>query len=157
RPGRRAGRRPGRFRGGDPRRASRPQRSVIVVDASVVVSALADDGADGDLARARLRGERLAAPGLIDLEVVSAWRRMVAAGDLDTRRAAFAIGDLRAMRIERVAHGALLERCWELRGNLTVYDAAYVALAEMLEAVLLTADGRLARAAASRCTIEHLE
>ena len=129
---------------------------MIVVDASVIVTALADDGPDGDQARERLRGERLAAPHLIDLEVISAWRRMASAGDLAGRRAELAIADLRALRVDRVSHGRLLERCWELRANLTIYDGAYVALAEILDAVLLTADNRLARAPGMRCTIELL-
>lgn len=129
---------------------------MIVVDASVVVTALADDGPDGDRARERLRGERLVAPHLMDLEVISAWRRMASAGDLDGRRADLAIADLRALPVDRVPHGRLLERCWALRANFTVYDAAYVALAEVLDAVLLTADSRLASAPGSRCTIESL-
>ncbi len=106
--------------------------------------------------RDRLRGERLVAPHLIDLEVTSAWRRLAAAGDLDERRAQLALDDLRALRLERVSHTPLLPRCWELRDNLTVYDAAYVALAEALEATLLTGDRRLARAAGTRCEMELL-
>jgi len=129
---------------------------MIVVDASVVVTALGDDGPDGDQARLRLRGERLAAPHVIDLEVVSAWRRLTAAGELPPRRADLALADLRGLRLDRVPHSLLLERCWELRTNLTVYDAAYVALAELLDATLVTADSRLARAPGPRCAIEVL-
>ena len=129
---------------------------MIVVDASVVVTALADDGPDGDQARRRLRGERLAAPHLVDLEVSSAWRRMSSACDLDPHRADLAITDLRALRVERVPHTPLLPRCWDLRTNLTVYDAAYVALAELMEVPLLTADTRLADALGPRCAIEVL-
>lgn len=129
---------------------------MIVVDAGVVVTALADDGEDGDQARMRLRGERLAAPHLLDLEVASAWRRMAAAGDLDGRRVGFALADLRALRLDRVPHGPLLDRCWELRDNLTVYDAAYVALAEVMDVRLLTADTRLASAPGCRCEVELL-
>ena len=92
---------------------------MIVVDASVVVTALADDGEDGDQVRARLRGERILAPHLIDVEVASAWRRLAVAGDLDDRRAALAFNDLRALRLERVPHTRLQPRCWELRHNLT--------------------------------------
>src|SRR5688572_23445068 len=109
---------------------------MIVVDASVVVTALADDGDDGDRVRVRLRGERLAAPHLIDLEVVSAWRRLAAAGQLDDRRMALAMSDLGALRIARVPHQPLVQRCWELRANLTISDASYVALAEAVDAVL---------------------
>ena len=129
---------------------------MIVVDASVVVTGLADDGPDGDRVRSRLRGEQLVAPHLIDLEVVSAWRRLVAAGDIDERRATLALEDLRALRLERSPHGPLLDRCWELRHNLTVYDAAYVALAELMDADLLTGDRRLADAPGIRCDVEVL-
>jgi predicted nucleic acid-binding protein len=129
---------------------------LIVVDASVIVTALADDGDDGDRARDRLRRERLVAPHVIDLEVVSAWRRLAAAGDLDNRRVQLALEDLRALRLERVPHRALLTRCWELRDNLTVHDAAYVALAELLDVTLVTADARLAGASRPRCEIELL-
>ncbi|MDQ3977996.1 MAG: type II toxin-antitoxin system VapC family toxin [Actinomycetota bacterium] len=129
---------------------------MIVVDASVIVTALADDGPDGDQARLRLRGERLAAPHLIDLEVLSAWRRLAAGGDIDERRATLAIADLQALRIDRIRHEPLLRRCWELRVNLTVYDAAYVALAELLDTTLVTADLGLAKAPGTRCPIEVL-
>lgn len=129
---------------------------MIVVDASVIVTALGDDGPDGDRARQRLRGERLAAPHLLDLEVTSAWRRLAAAGDLDERRARLALADLQGLRVDRVRHGTLLDRCWELRDNLTVYDAAYVALAELLEVTLVTADGQLSRTPGARCPIEVL-
>lgn len=127
---------------------------MIVVDASVIVTALADDGDDGDRARERLRGGRLVAPHVVDLEVASAWRRLAAAGALDARRADLALADLAALRLERVPHGPLLGRCWELRATLTVYDAAYVALAEALDTTLLTADRKLADAPGPRCTIE---
>lgn len=127
---------------------------MIVVDAGVIVTALADDGEDGDRVRALLRDQRLAAPHLLDLEVVSSWRRLAAAGAVDDRRARLALEDLRTLRLERVAHRPLLPRCWELRGNLTVYDAAYVALAELLDATLLTADARLAGAPGIRCDVD---
>jgi predicted nucleic acid-binding protein len=130
--------------------------SVLVVDASVLATALADDGDDGDLARARLRGEQLAAPELVDLEIASVLRRQVAANAVDPRRANLALNDLLAMPLRRASHRPLLSRCWELRDNLTVYDAAYVALAEALRAVLLTGDARLARAPGPRCRVEVL-
>jgi predicted nucleic acid-binding protein len=127
---------------------------VIVVDASVLAPALADDGADGDRARARLRGERLVAPHLIDLEVPSVWRRQLAIGALDARRAQFALDDLAAIPMRRAAHGGLLARCWQLRANLTIYDAVYVALAEALKVTLVTSDRRLHRAPGTRCAVE---
>jgi predicted nucleic acid-binding protein len=129
---------------------------VIVVDASVLATGLGDDGPDGDQARARLRGERLTAPELVDLEVVSVWRRQVRAGAMDARRAALALADLGALPLRRTPHRPLLPRCWELRDNLTIYDAAYVALAEVLGVLLLTGDGRLAKSAGSTCNIEVL-
>lgn len=129
---------------------------MIVVDASVLVVALADDGGDGDAARARLRNEPLAAPELIDLEVGSVLRRQLAAGAIDERRARLAISDLVEIPMMRAPHRPLLPRCWELRDNLTIYDAAYVALAEELEWLLLTADARLAQAVGPRCQVEIL-
>lgn len=129
---------------------------MIVVDASVLAPALGDDGDDGDRARARLRGERLIAPHLIDVEVASAWRGLAAAGHLSARRVALALTDLQELPIRRAPHKPLLARCWELRANLTMYDATYVALAEALEAPLITADKRLAAAPGLRCQVEVL-
>ena len=127
---------------------------MIVVDASVIAPALGDDGPDGDRARARLRGERLAAPHLLDFEVASVWRRQVAAGAMEPRRADLALGDLASLPLRRAPHHGLLKRCWQLRENVTVYDAAYIALAEALGAALLTADRRLDGVPGVRCAIE---
>ena len=129
---------------------------MIVADASVLATALGDDGPDGDRARARLRGERLSAPELVDLEVASVLRRQVQGGEADIRRAALALADLAALPLQRAPHRLLLARCWELRDNLTVYDASYVALAEALDVTLLTGDGRLACATGPRCRVEML-
>jgi predicted nucleic acid-binding protein len=129
---------------------------VIVVDASVVAVALADDGDEGDHARNRLRGERLTAPELVDLETASAWRRQVREGFMDARHATLALADLAAVPLRRAPHRPLLDRCWELRENVTISDAAYVALAEALGVTLLTGDHRLARATDPRCHIEVL-
>jgi predicted nucleic acid-binding protein len=138
-------------------RRPRSVTTVIVADASVLAVALADDGPDGDQARARLRGERVALPELADLEVASVLRRQLAAGALDARRAELALDDLAALPAPRAPHRPLLARCWQLRDNLTVYDAAYVALAEAMHATLLTADHRLARAPGPQCPIEILQ
>ena len=127
---------------------------MIVVDASVLAPALADDGPDGDTARARLHGHVLVAPELIDLETASVIRRQSQTGHLDQRRAELALTDLHELPLRRVPHRPLLRRCWELRQNVTIYDAAYVALAEVLEVHLLTADARLANAPGPRCEIE---
>ncbi len=130
---------------------------MIVVDASVLVTALGDDGPDGAHARQRLADERLSAPHLVDLEVVSAWRRLAAIGEMAPERIEAAITDLDELRLRRVGHRHLLQRCWALRENLTVYDAAYVALAEILDVPLLTADATLARSVGARCPIEVID
>jgi predicted nucleic acid-binding protein len=132
----------------------RSWRSLIVVDATVLVPALSDDGEHGQRARARLARERLAAPELIDLEVASVLRRMCAASKFDTNRADQAITDLVVLQLERVPHRHLIARCWELRHNVTPYDASYIAVAEAFGATLLTADARLANAPGSFCSIE---
>lgn len=132
---------------------------MLVVDASVLVvdaSALADSGADGTLARARLSGHRLAAPELIDLEVTSVLRTQVVRGQLGADHARLALADLLDLPLERAPHRPLLARCWELRDNLTVYDAAYVALAEALDVELVTADARMGSAPGVRCPIAIL-
>jgi predicted nucleic acid-binding protein len=98
----------------------------------------------------RLRGQELAAPEIIDLEVTSVWRRTLG----DERRAALALADLADLPLARAAHLPLLPRCWELRHNLTPYDAAYVALAEVLEVALVTADRKLSRASGIRCAVD---
>ena len=90
--------------------------------------------------------EGLHVPHLADVEVVQALRRYVRHREIDAGAAAVALDDLRALDLQRHAHEPLLERVWELRDNLTAYDAVYVALAEALNAVLLTCDARLARA-----------
>ena len=127
---------------------------MIVADASILVVALADDGPDGDQARARLSREHLAIPELADLEVASVLRRQMKAGTLDARRARLAVDDLAALPARRAPHRPLLPRCWELRDNLTIYDAAYVALAEAMNTTLLTGDRKLAGAPGPQCPIE---
>jgi predicted nucleic acid-binding protein len=129
---------------------------VIVVDAGVLVAALADDDEWGDRARERVAGERMYVPDLVDLEVASVLRRLVRIGSLEPRRAAFALADLVDLPLRRATHRPLLARCWELRDNLTIYDAAYVALAEAAGMTLVTVDRALAAAPGVRCTIEAL-
>lgn len=130
---------------------------MLVVDASVIAAALADDASDGDRARARLRGERhLAAPELLDPEVASVLRRQVSSGKVEVRRAQLALADLEDLPIQRAPHRPLLARCWELRDSLTIYDAVYVALAEALDSDFLTADRRLAKAPGAHCHVEVL-
>ncbi len=129
---------------------------MLVIDASVCVVALSDDSKAGDRARRRLRDENLAAPELIDLEVASVLRKLVSAGLVPPRRADLALADLISLPMDRARHRPLLPRVWQLKDNVTAYDAAYVALAEALDVPLLTADTRLAAAPGPRCVIELL-
>jgi predicted nucleic acid-binding protein len=127
---------------------------LIITDASFLVMAIADDGGDGARARARLRGEELAAPHLMDVEVTSVLRRSVQAGNVTKQRARQALEDLTDLDIERVAHTTLLPRVWELRDNYTPYDACYIALAELFRAPLLTYDAKMAGGSGARCAFE---
>lgn len=127
---------------------------MIVVDASALVDALAAEAPDPDL-RARLAEDAdLHAPHLVDIEVASALRRLVAVGELSDARAADARVDFADLTIVRYPHLPLLDRVWELRECLTAYDAAYVALAEILDAPLVTCDARLAAAPGHRARVE---
>ena len=98
--------------------------------------------------------ETLYAPHLLDLEVAQVLRRYSAVGDMAAERGKEAIEDLGDFPINRYPHDIFLQRIWELRHNLTAYDAAYVALAEVLQAPLLTCDRRLASAPGHTATIE---
>ncbi len=130
---------------------------MIVIDASVAAAAIAGGDAQGEAARARLAADSdQHAPGLVDLEVVSTIRRLLRRGTIDQGRAERALADLAVHPLTRYPHVALLPRVWDLRHNLTPYDAAYVALAEALDATLLTADARLAHAPGIRCPLELL-
>jgi predicted nucleic acid-binding protein len=125
----------------------------VVADASAVVTAILSDR--GGAVATRLAAEdELHAPHLLDLEVLSAIRRLHRTGLLAETGAVQARTKLGLLPVRRYPHGPLAARIWELRDNLTVYDAAYVALAEALDATLVTADGLLAKAPGSRCTIE---
>lgn len=130
---------------------------MIVVDASVLANALGDDGDDGDLARDRMRrAQGAGAPDLVDVETVAVLRKRWIARTLPARRFSAAVSDLEALAIDRYPTGRLMRRAYELRDNVTPYDAAYVALAEVLECPLLTADGRLAKAPGLGCEVELL-
>lgn len=131
--------------------------TTVVVDASVLATALADDGPDGRAVRARLaRAGSLAAPDLVDVETTSALRRQWLAGGLELRRFRTAVSDLVALDMVRLPTRPMLERVVELRNAVSPYDAVYVALAELLDTTLLTADRRLARAPGLRCRVEIL-
>jgi predicted nucleic acid-binding protein len=130
---------------------------VIVLDASAAVDFLLRDEANFDWLEQRLgRDDALAAPHLLDSEVAHVLRKHFVGGRLDEGRAVEALRDLDELPLERYAARPLLERIWGLRHNLGAYDATYVALAEALDATLITSERRLLDlpAAASTAAIE---
>lgn len=129
---------------------------MIVADASAVVAALVIAGNLGDSARETLLAEEAHAPHLLDVEVTSALRRAVLAGRIAAPDARMHLGDLRDLAITRHAPELLVDRMLELRDSVSAYDGSYVALAELLDATLVTADARLARAAGLRCRMHLL-
>jgi len=127
---------------------------VTVFDASVLADALAVAGEPGQAARTALAGiDVLPAPEIFLAEVTSALRGLVLGAHLAPGRAEGAVHRLRSLRIETYPTEPFLDRIWDLRSNLTVYDACYVALAEELDVALVTADGRLLQATGPRCPI----
>lgn len=130
---------------------------MIVVDASVLANVVADDGADGHRARAELRlAGDVAAPDLVDVEAVAVLRKRWLAKTISARRFASAIDDLEVLAIDRYPTLRFMRRAYELRDNVTAYDASYIALAEILGCELLTGDARLAKAPGARCAIRLL-
>jgi predicted nucleic acid-binding protein len=130
---------------------------LIVIDASVLANVVGDDGPDGRSARARIAADtQVSAPDLADVETVAVLRKRWLAGELTARRFRSAVDDLLALPIARFPAGPLMIRAYELRANVTSYDAAYVALAEGLACTLVTGDARLARAAGINCDVEVL-
>lgn len=127
--------------------------SEIVGDASAVVALLVDGGADGEWVTGQLRGAGLAAPHLLPFEVDNVLRRLERTAVVTAGAAAQARADARELDVELWPHEALAERVWELCPTLTAYDAAYVALAELLAVPLVTLDRRLARAPGVRCPV----
>lgn len=124
----------------------------LVVDSSAVVAALADGGDDGEWARTAVRGHALVAPSHLFVEASNVLRRLVLAGGLTGDLAALAHEDLMQLSVTVVGFEVVASRVWALHPNLTAYDAAYVALAEEVDAPLLTLDARLASAPGATCT-----
>jgi predicted nucleic acid-binding protein len=128
---------------------------MIVLDASVLVELLVGT------ARGRSIAERIGDPSvglhvphLADVEVAQSLRRYVASREIDAASAAAALANLRSLDLQRHPHEPLLDRVWALRGNLTAHDAVYAALAEALDATLLTCDAKLARAPGLGCRVQ---
>ena len=126
--------------------------SRLVLDASAAVALLADAGPAGEWVATTISGATLIAPDLMPFEVSNILRRHTHSGALDPSAATLAHTDLLALTVDLYPYAAFAERVWELRQNVTAYDAAYVALAELLAAPLVTLDARLARAPGARCS-----
>jgi predicted nucleic acid-binding protein len=130
---------------------------LIVVDASVLANVIGDDGGDGRRARGEFRiAGQVAAPDLVDVEAVAVLRKRWLAGTISDRRFEAAIADLEQLGMSRYPTLPLMRRAFELRANVTAYDASYVALAELLGCELLTGDGRLTGTPGPRCAIRLL-
>lgn len=123
----------------------------LVVDASMVVAALVDSGTDGRWAEALLASGPLAAPHLLVVEAANILRRSAASGAISAEQASMAHADLLDLRVEFFPYAPFAARIWELRENVTCYDAWYVAVAETFNAPLATLDVRLANAPGPRC------
>ena len=123
----------------------------LVVDAGFVVAALSDSGTDGQWAEELLTGDDLAAPHLMPVEAANILRRAALAGDISQDAAALAHADLLELRVTLFPYAPFAQRVWALRGNVTAYDAWYVAVAEALDFALATVDRRLSRASGCRC------
>jgi predicted nucleic acid-binding protein len=128
---------------------------VIVVDASAALETLLRTQAAREVEKRLFDpDETLHAPFLLDVEVAQVLRRYAARGEIDDERGRTALADLMDFPLRRYPHDLLLPRVWELRNNLTAYDAVYVALAEALDATLLTRDKRIAGAAGHHARVE---
>ena len=127
---------------------------MLVADASVIAPVVADGGPYGRRFRQRLRGEQIAAPDLLRVEVLSVIRRQLQAENIDMPQANHAVEDLADLPLTVYPTAPLLARCWQLRDNFNAYDACYIALAEILGCSLVTADVRLSRGPGTRCPIE---
>lgn len=125
----------------------------VVCDASVVIALLLDSGDDGRWATTALSDADLAAPSLLGFEAANIIRRHELAGAISKDQAVQAHADLLDLAVEQWPYELLARRAWELRLNLSIYDAAYIALAEMLGAILVTLDRRIGGAPGLRCTV----
>jgi predicted nucleic acid-binding protein len=125
----------------------------LVVDASTLVALLIDSGPDGRWAQTSLRGAALAAPAVGAFETASVLRRAEAAGRISAPSASDAHQALLGLPVEWWPYAPLAERAWELRSNVSVHDAGYVALAELTGQPLVTLDRRLSRAPGLRCEV----
>ena len=132
---------------------------MLVLDASAALAAFLGTGTSALAVRARIEApdESVHAPHLLDVEMLHALRGLALRGAVSPSRSEEIREDFASLRWSRYSHEAFLDRIWELKNNLTAYDAAYVALAETLDAPLVTTDARLARASGLRAEVEVYE
>lgn len=123
----------------------------IVVDASVLVAAVVDSGADGEWAETILSRDFLLAPHLLPVEATNVLRRLESSGKLTRLEAAAAAQDVAQLEIQLLPFAPFAARVWELRRNLSSYDAWYVAIAEQFATVCATLDRRLAKSSGPTC------
>jgi predicted nucleic acid-binding protein len=126
---------------------------LLVVDTSAIVTLLLEDPPVPALAD-RLSGRAVHAPHLLDVEFLHALRRLVANGRVPEARASVVRADFAGLHVIRYPHRLLLDRMWDLRHNLSAYDATFVALSEVLDVPLVTTDARLASSSGHTATIE---
>jgi predicted nucleic acid-binding protein len=124
---------------------------MIAVDANAIVAMLVDGAELGSASRGLYAEHDLAAPDLLGYEVTSVLRKLCLLGAVTARVAEQALGELSLIRLSSVPHGDIAQRMWELRDNLSAYDAAYVSVAELFDVPLLTFDNRIRRAPGPRC------
>lgn len=130
---------------------------MIVIDASALIEVLLNTSASAKVGERLFgRSDTLHVPHLLDLEVTQVLRRYTLSGEMSPERSEQALEDLVDVPLTRYPHDIFLRRIWALRRNLTVYDAAYIALAEALDAPLITRDAALARAPGHRASVEVL-
>ena len=129
----------------------------VVIDASALVAALVDSGSDGCWATSLIARESLAGPKMLPAEVCNVLRRLELSGRLSAAEATLAYGDLQRLNLELFPFAPFAHRVWELRDNVTSYDAWYVALAEALECPLATLDLRLIGARDAECEFLYPE
>jgi len=125
----------------------------VVVDASAMVAVLLDSGEDGQWAAAQVSGASISAPALMQFEVANIIRRCESAGLISSDAAAQAHADCQHRAMDLWPYELLAARVWQLRHNLTTYDASYVALAELLSAPLVTLDHRISKAPGLHCEV----
>jgi predicted nucleic acid-binding protein len=130
-----------------------PPGRLLVIDSSALVALLGDVGPEGAWVADAIAGSPLAAPELALFEAADVFRRQALAGIVDQSHATLAHADLVALPLQLWPYSAVAERAWQLRENVTSYDASYIALAELLRTSLVTLDSRLARAPGARCPV----